>query len=345
MENLKKKDIKINIKIDNKTNNIINNKTNNIINNKTNNKTNNKISNKKQILENYYKYYLNINTNRNKRKNYYFIVLPNGDTINYGNQKMIQRINYEMLKLELKGKRLLTYLPEKLKWDIFWDLSNRYRLKESAYWIHFDGIRYIHISPKLNGGLAFFNAIGNGIASIALVFESLLKGLLTFVKGAIWFAKLVAWFCTDFLDVNLLFNDFFGGIVRLTRIFVIAMTDIFFGILRYIVNTLFGPLLGKVWGWDQESSDKNETSKAGNKSKKTNGLVEHKCGNEGERKCFRTAEGKIPFTVIIATIFMPPLGLFMEFGLSYWINITICIGLTMLYYLPGLIYALLLIFN
>lgn len=287
-------------------------------------------------------------TNRNKIKNYYFIVLPNGNTVCYGNEKIIQKINYEMIKLELKGKRLLSYIPDKLKWDIFWDLSHRYKLSESAYWIHFDGVRYIYLIPKMKGGIVkIFTVIGNAMLSIGSVFESLVNGLITFLKGFIWFIQIIAWFFTDFLDINLLMTDFFGGIVRLTRIIIIGFVDVFFGIFRYLVNTLFGPLFGNIWGWDQDTYNKegNQENQKSNNNKTNGGLVENTCGNDNKRKCFRTSEGQIPFTVLIATIFMPPLGVFMEFGLSYWINIIICIMLTMFYYLPGLIYALLLIFN
>lgn len=284
-------------------------------------------------------------TNRNKIKNYYFIVLPNGNTVCYGNEKLIQKINDEMIKLELKGKKLLAYLPDDLKWDIFWDLSHRYKLKESAYWLHFDGIRYIYLIPKIKGGVKIFEVIGNSLGTIGSVFESLFNGVITLLKGLAWLFQLIAWFFSDFLDINLLMTDFFGGIVRLTRIIIIGITDIFFGIIRYLVNTLFGPLLGNIWGWDQDTYNKEGNQENNSSINKTKGgLVENTCGSN-ERKCFRTEEGKIPFTVIIATIFMPPLGVFMEFGLSYWINIIICIMLTMFYYLPGLIYALLLIFN
>ena len=44
-----------------------------------------------------------INTNRNKLKNYYLITLPNEKlTICYSNEKIIKRINHEMLKLGIK---------------------------------------------------------------------------------------------------------------------------------------------------------------------------------------------------------------------------------------------------
>ena len=96
-----------------------------------------------------------------------------------------------------------------------------------------------------------------------------------------------------------------------------------------------------IYGLDQSELNKNSeiNRKSGKKGNR-------KCNNkEGDAKCFSVDDDKVPFTVIIATIFMPPLGVFMRFGLSYWINIVISIGLTMIYYLPGLIYALLLIFN
>ena len=44
---------------------------------------------------------------------------------------------------------------------------------------------------------------------------------------------------------------------------------------------------------------------------------------------------------MIATIICPPLGVFMSFGLSGWVKIIICSILSLIYYIPGLVYALL----
>jgi len=52
----------------------------------------------------------------------------------------------------------------------------------------------------------------------------------------------------------------------------------------------------------------------------------------------------VPTSIIISTIFLPPLGLFMELGLKGWFNILICALLTFFYYFPGLIYALIIIY-
>ena len=44
---------------------------------------------------------------------------------------------------------------------------------------------------------------------------------------------------------------------------------------------------------------------------------------------------------IIAMIICPPLGVFMSYGLQGWMKIIVCAGLSLLYYFPGLVYALL----
>tara|TARA_B100001057_G_C22758672_1_gene914852 strand:- start:431 stop:1381 length:951 start_codon:yes stop_codon:yes gene_type:complete len=46
------------------------------------------------------------------------------------------------------------------------------------------------------------------------------------------------------------------------------------------------------------------------------------------------------YTRILFTIFCPPAGIFMAYGFSGWIQILVCCGLSLLYYFPGLIYAI-----
>jgi uncharacterized membrane protein YqaE (UPF0057 family) len=55
-------------------------------------------------------------------------------------------------------------------------------------------------------------------------------------------------------------------------------------------------------------------------------------------------QGKLPISIIMSTIFLPPLGLFMELGFKGWLNIAICAVLTLFYYFPGLIYALIILY-
>ena len=57
-------------------------------------------------------------------------------------------------------------------------------------------------------------------------------------------------------------------------------------------------------------------------------------------RCYKTMTSN-GYLNIIATIICPPIGVFMSFGLSGIFKILICAGLTLMYYVPGLVYALL----
>jgi uncharacterized membrane protein YqaE (UPF0057 family) len=52
----------------------------------------------------------------------------------------------------------------------------------------------------------------------------------------------------------------------------------------------------------------------------------------------------VPFSIILGTIICPPIGVFMDVGLTGWFNIFICMLLTLMFYVPGLVYALLIIY-
>jgi uncharacterized membrane protein YqaE (UPF0057 family) len=62
------------------------------------------------------------------------------------------------------------------------------------------------------------------------------------------------------------------------------------------------------------------------------------------KRCFKQPQSKVAFPVIISTIILPPMGLFMELGLKGWMNLLLCSILTLCYYFPGLIYALIILY-
>ena len=89
------------------------------------------------------------------------------------------------------------------------------------------------------------------------------------------------------------------------------------------------------WGWDQSSL--TQADKDSNYFKKIN--------KNNNKKCYLTNTNTIPFSIILGTVLCPPVGVFMDMGLTGWFNILICILLTLLFYVPGLIYALLIIYS
>ena len=62
-------------------------------------------------------------------------------------------------------------------------------------------------------------------------------------------------------------------------------------------------------------------------------------------KCYLTNNGKVPFSILLGTILCPPLGVFMDLGATGWLNIVLCVILTFMFYIPGLLYALFIIYS
>ena len=50
-------------------------------------------------------------------------------------------------------------------------------------------------------------------------------------------------------------------------------------------------------------------------------FLENDCLKRTDTKCYKADEGALPNTVIISTILLPPLGIFMRFGLQKWLEI------------------------
>ena len=134
-----------------------------------------------------------------------------------------------------------------------------------------------------------------------------------------WLLKLLLWFITDILNPAVWVEDGAKGIFGVIIAIITGMIEIILGLIRKIFNYVLEPIFGSFWEHGQSNSV-------------------GKC-----KKCFSTRAGKLPFGVIIGTILLPPLGVFMELGISGWINILVCALLTLAFYFPGLIYALILL--
>lgn len=171
---------------------------------------------------------------------------------------------------------------------------------------------------------------------IKLVF-SLFKFFLLIPKILIWFGSLIIWLIKAiiFLLVNL--GEVLAKDGLLSFITYISQTLIMLP-LRFIgslfksgVNKVGAVTIGAVWGVDNVTNDEDDPSD----------VMDGPCDG---RKCYATEDGTVPFSVIVATILFPPLGVFMEYGLTSWLQLLICTLLTLMFYFPGLIYALIMLF-
>ena len=226
----------------------------------------------------------------------------------------------------------------------------------------------IEIRPRINGGggasaifkmilggiFAIFKPIVAPLAGIANAFLMLVKGVLYIIMLLMWFLKFCAWFFTEVLPS--IPGDIFGMVRFISFILVDAVVGTVMYYFRKIFNAAGSTVVGAALsGWDNNpdtddtptrKSSQPQTASEFEDSKKNgndNNSVENQPSCEG-RKCYRTEAGTVPWTVILATVLFPPAGVFMELGLHGWIQILVCLLLTFMFYFPGLIYALILLY-
>jgi uncharacterized membrane protein YqaE (UPF0057 family) len=163
-------------------------------------------------------------------------------------------------------------------------------------------------------------------------FLMLIKGIMYLIALLIYFVKVMVWFFADFLP------SLPGDFVLVIQMFTAIIFDAFIGTaihyIRLFVNSIGRMSIKGLMGWDNTP---NENEESDSKSDYFN----NKCS---DMKCYRTPDGTVPFSVIIATILCPPVGVFMEYGILGWFNILIAALLTLMFYFPGLIYALILLY-
>lgn len=227
------------------------------------------------------------------------------------------------------------------------------------------------IHPRVRGGnaaKAFFNMVLGGLmaifkpivaplAGIANAFLMLVKGVLYIIMLFTWFLKFCAWFFTEVLPS--IPADIFGMVRFISTLLIDAVVGTVAYYFRKIFNAAGSTVVGAaLTGWDN-NPDESATgvSTGGNvttadkfaetKKQQTENNNQPRLADKMDcagRKCYKTEAGTVPWTVILATVLFPPSGVFMELGLHGWLQILVCLLLTFMFYFPGLIYALIILY-
>ena len=215
----------------------------------------------------------------------------------------------------------------------------------------FDDVSEILIIPKMYGGGIFEDIIGSIVSlfdeilfnPILYPIKPILKVLqlifwhlpLFLIKLVIWIIKFIMWFTIEVASPSKLVNDCINTVKLLTFTLLSGVFEFLKIMLKKTVNKFGHTVFNGFWGWDQVILDEWDYKYA-------------KYFNEEEScrttKCYRTTVNKVPFSVIVGTIICPPIGVFMEYGVTGWLNIIACALLTLLYYFPGLLYALIILY-
>lgn len=169
------------------------------------------------------------------------------------------------------------------------------------------------IKEEFGGG-----GIGDAIKSALSIFDPVVDFFVFIFKVIEWIFLFLIWFITDIINPAVWINDVLeGGFVGL-QLLGAGLMDACISVIREIFNRIFNPLIKGIWGdeWDAKT----------------------------DSKCYAMPACTVPYPILLATIILPPLGVFMELGVKGWLNILICALLTLFFYVPGLIYALILLY-
>jgi uncharacterized membrane protein YqaE (UPF0057 family) len=184
----------------------------------------------------------------------------------------------------------------------------------------------IFVLISMKSAIEFLVKLPKFVKSLLDFFKKVGKNIVKLLQFLKWlFFDLPKWLITEIFNPINLINQLVSAIFAVVRLLCLGVLDGISGFIRYFVNMVFEPIVSGFWGYVPKG-DKN--------SKDTNPRM----------RSFEQPKNKVAFPVIISTVILPPMGLFMELGLKGWMNLLICCILTLFYYFPGLIYALIILY-
>ena len=254
------------------------------------------------------------------------------DIINVLNNKKISKIKDLISYLQINDNYLNIYK----NYFILYNnrlISNEIELKTLFYDKKYKtNIFNIELIEKQKGG--GFLDIFSSIIDIGKFFLKLGDFVVWFGKFILWFVQFIWWFFTDLLNPINFVKDFFKSIMLITITICKMPLELIMASFKICINIIGGWMQG-FWGWDMSSLTKADKNSPYFKS----------FNRTAGQKIYYTQQNTVPFSIILGTILCPPMGVFMDMGTTGWLNIIICCLLTLLFYLPGLCYALLIIYS
>ena len=156
--------------------------------------------------------------------------------------------------------------------------------------------------------------------------------------------------CITWLWPITLIKGVITAIFTIVKILLVALFDFIIHILRMLFAKIFGFLKGGLWGLphtpDEHHSHNAIYDGYGSDGDPADEFGDHHHNVPPDQyryrplRCYKGISHN-GFINIVATIICPPLGVFMAFGLKGYIRIIMCCLLSLAYYVPGLVYALL----
>lgn len=285
--------------------------------------------------------------------------------IRFATRAVVFNLAPQTLAQQSSNNNYTSYIRQQI--EIF--IKRKWGLNSADYYldlqIHSDkqGSTVAEIRPRIRGGsiksafTAFlkatidaftyiFKPIAKPLVGIANAFLMLVKAIVYIIMLFGWFLKFMAWIFTEVLPS--IPTDIFGMIRFLSAMLIDGVFGTIGYYFRKIFNAAGSTVIGvALSGWDNNPETDNTPRQAKQSAVEFEDSKQQQTTDTNDcrgRKCYRTEDGTVPWTVILATVLFPPAGVFMELGLHGWIQILVCLLLTFMFYFPGLIYALILLY-
>ena len=165
-----------------------------------------------------------------------------------------------------------------------------------------------------------FSGIGDFFKGILDIIKNINKIFLFIIKTFIWAFSFGLYLITEVFNPYIIIKDIVEQSYVLPQQIIKAFENLLKNTSKFMTNSLLSPIFNSIFGWDSKKDGEN-------------------------KDCYETKKDEISVSLVLSTILLPPLGIFMKFGLKQWNDILISGGLTMLFYFPGLLFSLVKIFS
>lgn len=175
-------------------------------------------------------------------------------------------------------------------------------------------------TDKIREDFNVLTGIGDFFKGILNLILKLDKILLWILKTIVWFFNFLTYMAFEVFNPAVVIRDIVELSFNIPEKLIKAFQNLIHNMAKLITNNIVQPLFKNIFGWDSQKDTKN-------------------------KDCYKTEKNEVSLQLIISTILLPPLGIFMKFGLRKWTEIMISGSLTLLFYFPGLIFSLVKIYT
>ena len=291
---------------------------------------------KKQLLTYIFKIENNNNTLKNNINILKFLNIDD-----YKNNKCIlddDKINNFIFKIDNKPISCISNIFLYLKNNNYIILNN----EENGENGENNKLLNIEWKYKLNGG--FILDLIKALLAIFKLFVMIPKFFLWVIRILIWMIKFMIYLVK--ILIQLVRVDGIMGIIKFfVNEIILFPIRLIFDCIRWGFEKIQYVIEGAFIGVDNVVLTKHKKLNSRNiENEDLFDNCEDENNEEKKTKIYKTEEGTLPFSVIILTVLCPPIGVFIEYGVLGWHYILICAALTLAFYFPGLIYALILLY-